>query len=126
MRCDEGYRCAKCGGDVERITDSALYLRYILGEVPLEVIHLQAECHVACDTEVAQYIVAAGFRTVVDASPFAKAALPADYVREQEQRVTRAWLRLQAIPRLGLSLPEYPLAVTPFDAATETLNEPMA
>ena len=36
-RCDEGYRCEVCGRDVEAVTDSDLYLRYVLGEVPLEM-----------------------------------------------------------------------------------------
>jgi hypothetical protein len=34
-------------------------------------------------------------------------------VTEEERRVTRGWRRLQAIPTLGLAIPEYPLAVTP-------------
>src|SRR5437660_390556 len=38
-KCDEGYRCDVCGRDVEAITDSELYLRYVLGEVPLEQLH---------------------------------------------------------------------------------------
>jgi tetratricopeptide (TPR) repeat protein len=40
-RCDEGYRCEVCGRDVEAVTDSDLYLRYVLGEVPLDRLHLQ-------------------------------------------------------------------------------------
>ena len=36
-KCDEGYRCEVCGVDVEAITESDLYLRYVLGEVPLEL-----------------------------------------------------------------------------------------
>jgi hypothetical protein len=39
-KCDEGYRCEVCGRDVEAITDSDLYLRFVLGEVPLETLHL--------------------------------------------------------------------------------------
>ena len=31
-RCDQGYLCEVCGGDVEAITDSDLYLRYVLGD----------------------------------------------------------------------------------------------
>ena len=36
-KCDEGYRCEMCGRDVEAIAESDLYLRYVLGEVPLEL-----------------------------------------------------------------------------------------
>ena len=31
--CERGYLCTVCGQDVEEITDSDLYLRYVLGEV---------------------------------------------------------------------------------------------
>ena len=34
-RCDQGYLCEVCGRDVEAITESDLYLRYVLGEVPI-------------------------------------------------------------------------------------------
>jgi hypothetical protein len=36
MRCEEGYCCQVCGAEVAEITQSALYLRYVLGEVRLE------------------------------------------------------------------------------------------
>jgi len=32
--CDQGYLCDVCGQDVAAITDSDLYLRYVMGEVP--------------------------------------------------------------------------------------------
>ena len=45
-RCEQGYLCEVCGRDVEEITDSDLYLRYILGEVPLYQLHQLRERHV--------------------------------------------------------------------------------
>ena len=33
-RCDQGYLCEVCGAEVEEITESDLYLAYVLGEVP--------------------------------------------------------------------------------------------
>ena len=45
--------------------------------------------------------------------PFDKRTLYADYVTAEEIRVTRGWRRLQAIPKLRLSIPEYPLSITP-------------
>ncbi len=114
-KCDEGYRCEVCGRDVEAVTDSDLYLRYILGEVPLELLHRLRERHVRCNPALAQYITDDGFEPVVCDGPFGKAELAPDFVREEERRVTRAWRRLQAIPRLGLTVPEYPLSVTPDD-----------
>jgi hypothetical protein len=112
-KCDEGYRCEVCGRDVESITDSDLYLRYVLGEVPLELLHRLPERHIRCNPALAQYISDDAFTPVVCDGPFAKVGLDPEFVREEERRVTRAWRRLQAIPALGLTVPEYPLSVTP-------------
>jgi hypothetical protein len=112
-KCDEGYRCEVCGRDVETIPESDLYLRYVLGEVPLEMLHLLPERHIACNPGLTQYIVDAAFPPIICAGPFGKQALDPDFVREEEVRVTRGWRRLQAIPTLGLAVPEYPLSITP-------------
>ncbi len=109
-KCDEGYRCEVCGHDVTAITESDLYLRFVLGEVPLEWLHRLPERHIRCNPSLAQYIVDAKFEPVCCSGPFAKENLDAEYVREEEARVTRGWRRLQAIPQLGCSLPEYPFA----------------
>lgn len=112
-RCDEGYRCEVCGRDVEAVIDSDLYLRYVLGEAPLELLHRLPERHIRCNPATAQFIVAAEFEPVVCPGPFGKAELDPVFVRQEEERITRGWRRLQAIPTLGLSVPEYPLHVTP-------------
>jgi hypothetical protein len=117
-KCDEGYRCEVCGRDVEVITESDLYLRYVLGEVPLELLHRLPERHVRCNPALAQYIVDAAFEPVVCPGPFAKAELDPQFVRDEERRVSRAWRRLQAIPVLGLTVPEYPLSITPDSEAS--------
>lgn len=108
-RCDEGYLCDVCGGEVESIVDSDLYLRYILGEVsPLALASIR-ERHVRCDPALAQYIVDDAFAPIECAGPFGKTWLAADYVAEQNERVTRAWRRLQELPTLGIPITEYPL-----------------
>ncbi len=112
-RCDEGYCCQVCGSDVEAVTDSDLYLRYILGEVPLEALHLQPECHVRCNPALAQYIDGESWAMLACTGAFAKSNFDAAFVAEETSRVSRAWRRLQSLPTLGLSLPEYPLSVTP-------------
>ncbi len=114
-KCDEGYRCEVCGLDVEAIVESDLYLRYVLGEVPLELIHRLRERHIACNPALAQYIVDPAFTPIACEGPFAKTSMDADFVRGEEERVTRGWWRLQAIPTLGLTVAEYPLSVTPDD-----------
>lgn len=107
--CDTGYICDVCGTDVEAIVDSDLYLRYIMGEVAPLDLPRQRERHIRCNPATAQYIVDPAFEPVVCESMFAKANLDAEYVREQEELVTRAWRRLQAIPASGLTIPEFPL-----------------
>lgn len=112
-KCDEGYPCVVCGRDVEAVTESALYLRYVLGEVPLERLHLHPECHLRCAPATAQYVTDAQFEPVACDGPFDKRTLDPAFVAAEEVRVTRGWRRLQSIPTLGLAIPEYPLAVTP-------------
>src|SRR5437764_10311939 len=108
-RCEQGYLCEVCGQDVGEVTDSDLYLRYVLGEVPLERLHLQQERHIRCNPELAQYIVDPAFAPVVCEGPFGKANFDGEFVATEENRVTRAWRRLQEIPSLGLTIAEYPL-----------------
>jgi hypothetical protein len=109
VACEQGYLCDVCGKDVEAITESDLYLRYILGEVsPLELQNLR-ERHIRCNLATAQYIVDPAFEPVFCEGVFAKANLDAEYAAKQEELVTRAWRRLQEIPRLGIPITEYPL-----------------
>ncbi|OWK46789.1 hypothetical protein FRUB_00488 [Fimbriiglobus ruber] len=98
---------------MESITDSDLYLRYVLGDVPLDLIHKLPERHIRCNPFLAQYIADERFPSLACDGPFAAANLDADFVAEETARVTRGWRRLQALPMLGLTLAEYPLAVTP-------------
>ena len=108
-RCDQGYICDVCGQDVEAITESDLYLRYVLGEVsPLEL-PTQRERHIRCNPVLAQYIVNPAFPPVQCTGVFAKADQDLEFVDQEEARITRAWERLQQIPTLGIPITEYPL-----------------
>jgi hypothetical protein len=108
-RCEQGYLCDVCGKDVEAITESDLYLRYVMGEVPPLALPRQRERHIRCNPATAQYIVDPAFDPVRCDGFFAKESLDSVFVREQEERVTRAWRRLQEIPKLGVAIPDYPL-----------------
>jgi hypothetical protein len=108
-RCEQGYLCEVCGGDVEELEESDLYLRYVLGEVDPETLHVRPERHIRCNPTLAQFIVAEGFEAVTVEGPFAKAGLDPGFVAEEEARVTRGYLRLRELPRLGLPITEYPL-----------------
>lgn len=109
--CDEGYRCHVCGTDVEDITVSDLYLRYVIGELDPEVLHTTPERHVRCNPALAQFIVDASFPPLFAEGAFDKRTLDATFVQEREAFVTRGWQRLQELVTLSdLSLLEYPLA----------------
>jgi hypothetical protein len=108
-RCEQGYLCEVCGRDVGEITESDLYLRYVLGEVPPEELHRRRERHIRCNPELAQYIVDAAFEPMTCAGCFAKPMLDPVFVAAEEGRVTRGWRRLQELPALGVPIIEYPL-----------------
>lgn len=109
-RCERGYLCAVCGREVEGITESALYLRYVLGDVPGEQLHRLPEQHIVCDPALAQYIRDARFPPVVCAGVFDKHTLDVEFVASEEARVTRGWQRLQELPGSGLTLLDYPIS----------------
>ena len=69
--CEQGYLCDVCGLEVETIDESDLYLRYVLGEVDPETLHVSPERHLRCNPTLAQFIVAEGFEPVVVEGSFA-------------------------------------------------------
>lgn len=107
-RCEQGYLCAVCGKDVENLEDSDLYLRYLLGEVNPERLHLEPEMHIRCVPERAQYILHEGFSPLQLKGPFSKTNLDAGFVEAEEARVSAAYKRLISLNGLGLSILEYP------------------
>ncbi len=107
--CEQGYLCDVCGEDVADLIDSDLYLRYVLGEVAPEVLHLTPERHIRCNPILAQFIVAEGFEPIVAGGFFAKSELDAEFVAAEEARVTRGYLRLVELMGLELPIVEYPL-----------------
>jgi hypothetical protein len=108
-RCEQGYLCEVCGLEVSEMTDSDLYLRYVLGEVAPEQLHLLRERHIRCNPSLAQYIVDPQFSPVACDGFFAKETLDSAFVAGEEARVTRGWRRLQEIPTLGIAIIDYPL-----------------
>lgn len=122
-RCDQGYLCEVCGDEVEDITESDLYLRYVLGEVDPEVLHVAPERHLRCNPTLAQFIVDETFAPVLVEGPFGKAALDPEFVREEEARVTRGYRRLRDVfAQEGLPITEYPLPGVMDRWADETAN----
>lgn len=110
--CERGYLCEVCGEDVEELTESDLYLRYVLGEVDPELLHKLPERHIRCNPVLAQFIAAPNYPPIAVEGAFSKTALDPEFVALEESRVTRGYLRLQELGRLGLPIHEYPLAAS--------------
>ena len=108
-KCEEGYLCDVCGGDVEEITDSDLYLRYVIGMLDPEMLHTTRERHIRCNPVLAQFIVDDDFEPVVVEGPFDKRQLDPAYVASARSLVTRGWRRLREVAHLELPIIDYPL-----------------
>ena len=109
-KCDLGYLCEVCGDEVEDITDSDLYLRYVIGEIEARFLMTAPERHLRCNPVMAQFIVDPAFEPVVVEGPFDKSLMAAEGVIAREDLATRGWQRLQVVRSLGLSISDYPLS----------------
>ena len=108
-KCEEGYLCDICGGDVEEITESDLYLRFVIGLIDPETLHTTKERHIRCDPVLAQFIVADDFESMQVEGDFDKRKLDAAFVEYREDLVTRGWRRLRELTSLNVPIAEYPL-----------------
>lgn len=108
-RCDQGYLCEVCGEEVENITISDLYLRFVIGEIDSRSLLTAPERHLRCNPTQAQFIVDDQFEPVVVEGPFDKRQLDAKSVQEREELITRGYRRLQELAALSLPIAEYPL-----------------
>jgi hypothetical protein len=108
-KCEEGYLCDVCGQDVAEITESDLYLRYVIGLLDPEVLHTTRERHIRCNPTLAQFIVDDDFPGVSAEGAFDKRQLDPAYVRQQETLVTRGFRRLKELAGLDLPILDYPL-----------------
>jgi hypothetical protein len=109
-QCDAGYFCYACGEYVESITESELYLRYVMREVAYEDLPKLPDGHIRCNARIAQYVVDPSFPPVHEDEPLLdKRRLERAEVEREEARVTRAWRHLQRLPDSGLPVARYPL-----------------
>ncbi len=108
-KCEEGYLCEVCGGDVAELTESDLYLRYVIGEIDPETLHTRRERHILCNPVLAQFIVDDDLPLVTVEGGFDKRQLDPAYVRERQSLITRGWRRLKEIAGLELPIVDYPL-----------------
>ena len=108
-KCEEGYLCEVCGEDVESMTDSDLYLRYVIGMVDPETLHTSSERHIRCNPALGQFIVDEAFEPIVCEGPFDKRQLDREFVAERESLITRGWRRLGEVAKSNLPIIDYPL-----------------
>lgn len=110
-KCDQGYLCDICGEEVEGITESDLYLRFVTGRLPAERLLGTPERHIRCNPIDAQFIQTAEFPPVLVEGVFSKDLLGSDEVHARTHLLTRGWLRLQQIAALPQPIPvaDYPL-----------------
>lgn len=108
-RCERGYLCDVCGEEVAEMTDSDLYLQFVIGAVEPRELLTRRERHIRCNPVQAQFIVDKDFAPVSVSGAFDKRVLDASYVRQQEELLTRGWKRLQELTGQTLPLAEYPL-----------------
>lgn len=113
-RCDEGYLCKICQEEVELITESSLYLRYVIGEIDPERLHLEPDKHLRCLPTIAQFIEDERFEPMECLDPiFNKSQLDPEYVVKRTQLISEGYRRLWEIKeqrRKPLTVVEYPLA----------------
>jgi hypothetical protein len=108
-KCDEGYRCEVCGQDVSEIIESDLYLRYVIGQVEVEVLYAHPERHIRCNPTLAQFIVDDDFEPIEVEGAFGKRNLDSEHVQSQQTLVTRGWQRLVEIAKTEVAMIDYPL-----------------
>ena len=110
-KCDEGYICEACGSDVAGITDSDLYLRFVIGMIDPEVLHTTPERHLRCNPLLAQFIDDPRFEPVAVDGDMGLAQLDPEFVKQRSELVSRGYRRLwELAENPGLSILEFPLA----------------
>lgn len=108
-KCDEGYLCDVCGQDVGNVTESQLYLMFVIGELDPELLHTSNERHIRCNPILAQFIVHPDFVAMTVEGDFDKRKLDSTFVSQREQLVSRGWSRLLEVSSQELAIIEYPL-----------------
>ncbi len=111
-KCDEGYLCEVCNQEVERLTQSALYLQYVIGWIDPETLHTRRECHLRCQPTLAQFVDDQRFDPpVVIEGDFDRRRLDTRFADERADLVTRGYQRLWELQtrRRGLTVVDYPL-----------------
>ena len=111
-KCDEGYLCEVCGEEVELLTDSALYLQYVIGWIDPETLHTRRESHLRCQPTLAQFIDDPRFQPpIVVENEFDRRILDSAFAAERCELITLGYQRLWQLQseRRDLTVVDYPL-----------------
>jgi hypothetical protein len=110
-KCEKGYLCAVCGEEVEDLIDSELYLRYTVGWLDPEKLHVAPERHLLCNPALAQFIEDERFQELVVPTEACKSRLDQEFVAKRTELLTRGYRRLLEIQHAGesVSITDYPL-----------------
>ncbi len=94
--------------------DSELYLRFVIGEIDAEVLHLSSECHLKCNPVLAQFIDDDRFAWEgIAPDGFRTEQLDASYADARRALVTAGYRRLWEIRKqrkLFPTIQSYPLS----------------
>lgn len=110
-KCDEGYLCEVCGRAVEALSESALYLQFVIGWIDPETLHTRRECHLRCQPTLAQFVDDDEFEKVTVEGEFDRRKMDPRFAAERTDLVTRGYQRLRQLQnrRRGLTVADYPL-----------------
>ncbi|MCC9645066.1 hypothetical protein LOC71_22540 [Rhodopirellula sp. JC740] len=110
-KCDEGYRCDVCGEDVTSIVESDLYLRFVIGHLDPEKLHVAPERHLRCNPVLSQCIRDERFDEIEADGPFRLSELDPKHAADMIDLVTRGYRRLWEIIETenDRDVTEYPL-----------------
>lgn len=113
-KCDEGYLCEVCGEPVEKLSDSALYLQFVIGWIDSGLLQSRRECHLRCVPTLAQFVEHPDFEPVEIEGDFDRRLLDPDLAAKRQELVSAGYERLRILQkkRKGLAIEEYPLPET--------------
>ncbi len=110
-KCDQGYLCQVCGGEVSRLIDSSLYLQFVIGWIPADQLQQHPDIHLKCNPNLSQFIDAPEFfEPMIAEGPFDRRQLDTSFVSQRTALITQGYLRLRHLQRdRSLPIEKYPL-----------------
>ncbi|MFK7735264.1 MAG: hypothetical protein AB8B50_04500 [Pirellulaceae bacterium] len=123
-KCDEGYLCEVCGEPVEKLSDSALYLQFVIGWIDSGLLQSRRECHLRCVPTLAQFVEHPEFEPVQIDGDFDRRRLDPVLAKQRQELVSGGYERLRTLQRKrkGLSIEDYPLAEAELTPVTDTVE----